>query len=143
MTSLPDKLFFRIGEVAELVGVKPHVLRYWETEFSVLRPKKTRGHHRHYARRDVETALLIKRLVHEQGYTISGARKKLRELGQHRRSEPPRKEEVRHVALRAELIALRDQLSDFLGELESVDPPRSVHATVEKVVPAAVRPKEP
>ena len=57
-TQLPDKLFFKIGEVADIVGVKPHALRYWETEFPALRPKKTRGAHRQYSRKDVELAML-------------------------------------------------------------------------------------
>lgn len=141
MTLLPDKLFFRIGEVSQLVGVKPHVLRYWESEFPVLRPKKTRGQHRHYARRDVEVALLIKRLVHDQGYTIAGARRKLRELGQHRRSDPSPAEEARHVTLRAELIAVRDRLEDFLEELEEHGAAREIHATVEQVVPVSATPR--
>src|SRR6266403_2134508 len=59
---LPDKLYFKIGEVARLVGVKPYVLRYWESEFSVLRPGKTRSRHRLYRRKDVETLLEIRRL---------------------------------------------------------------------------------
>ncbi|MBW2160180.1 MAG: MerR family transcriptional regulator, partial [Deltaproteobacteria bacterium] len=64
-TQLPDKLFFKIGEVADIVGVKPHALRYWETEFPALRPKKTRGAHRQYSRRDVELAMLIRQLLHD------------------------------------------------------------------------------
>ena len=78
---LPDKLYFKIGEVARLVGVKPYVLRYWETEFSVVRPGKTRSHHRLYRRRDVETLLEIRRLLYGERYTIEGAKRRLRELG--------------------------------------------------------------
>src|SRR5262245_6034566 len=78
---LPDKLFFRIGEVADIVGVRPHVLRYWEEELGILRPMKTRGAHRQYRRRDVEIALVIKKLLHEEGFTVAGARKRLREMG--------------------------------------------------------------
>ena len=73
-TELPDKLYFKIGEVAKLVGVKPYVLRYWETEFSVVRPGKTRSHHRLYRRRDVETLLEIRRLLYGERYTIEGAK---------------------------------------------------------------------
>ena len=76
---LPNKLYFRIGEVAKLVGVKPYVLRYWETEFTTLRPGKTPSHHRLYRRRDVETLLEIKNLLYEEGFTIAGAKKKLRD----------------------------------------------------------------
>lgn len=76
---LPNKLYFRIGEVAKIVGVKPYVLRYWETEFAVLKPGKTPSRHRLYRRRDVETLLEIKHLLYEEGFTIAGAKKKLRE----------------------------------------------------------------
>ena len=76
---LPDKLYFKIGEVAKLVGVKPYVLRYWETEFSVLRPGKTRSRHRLYRRKDVETLLDIRRLLYAERYTIEGAKRRLRE----------------------------------------------------------------
>lgn len=78
-TSLPNKLYFRIGEVAKIVGVKPYVLRYWETEFTMLRPGKTPSHHRLYRRRDVETLLEIKKLLYEEGFTIAGAKKKLKD----------------------------------------------------------------
>ena len=78
-TELPTKLYFRIGEVAKIVGVKPYVLRYWETEFSVLKPGKTPSRHRLYRRRDVETLLEIKRLLYQDGFTIAGARKRLKE----------------------------------------------------------------
>jgi len=75
---VPDKLYFKIGEVAKLVGVKPYVLRYWETEFPSVRPGKTRSKHRLYRRRDVEALLEIKRLLHKERYTIEGAKKRLR-----------------------------------------------------------------
>ncbi len=75
--SIPDKVYFRIGEVGELTQTKPYVLRYWETEFPSLKPTKTRSGHRLYRRQDVETVLEIKRLLYEQGFTIEGARKRL------------------------------------------------------------------
>ncbi|MCS6804736.1 MAG: MerR family transcriptional regulator [Acidobacteriota bacterium] len=74
---IPDKLFFKIGEVCELADVQPHVLRYWETEFPQLAPQKNRAGQRVYRRRDVELVLYIKRLLKEEGYTIAGAKKKL------------------------------------------------------------------
>lgn len=76
---LPNKLYFRIGEVAKIVGVKPYVLRYWETEFSILKPGKTPSRHRLYRRHDVEMLLEIKTLLYEEGFTIAGAKKKLKE----------------------------------------------------------------
>lgn len=78
---LPDKLYFKIGEVAKIVGVKPYVLRYWETEFSIIRPGKTRSQHRLYRRRDVEALIEIKRLLHNERYTIEGAKRRLKSLG--------------------------------------------------------------
>src|SRR3974377_2246836 len=74
---IPDKMYFRIGEVSELTQTKPYVLRYWETEFPTLRPTKTNTGHRLYRRKDVATILEIKRLLYQQGFTIDGARKQL------------------------------------------------------------------
>lgn len=76
---IPDKLYFKIGEVAELTGVKPHVLRYWESEFGGFRPQKSRSNQRLYRHKDVELVFRLKDLLHNQGFTIAGARKKLRE----------------------------------------------------------------
>ena len=84
---LPDKLYFKIGEVADIVGVKPYVLRYWESEFSIVKPAKTRSKHRLYRRKDVETLLQIKRLLHEQRFTIEGARKRLKSLQKEERQQ--------------------------------------------------------
>ncbi|MCX6592163.1 MAG: MerR family transcriptional regulator [Acidobacteria bacterium] len=71
---IPDKLYFRIGEVARLAGVNPSVLRYWENEFSIIDPKKSGSNHRLYRRKDVEHILEIKHLLYEKRYTIQGAR---------------------------------------------------------------------
>ena len=72
---IPDKLYFRIGEVARLAGIKPYVLRFWETEFPALDPKKSGTGHRLYRRKEVQLMLEIKRLLYEKRYTIEGARK--------------------------------------------------------------------
>ena len=74
---IPDKLFFKIGEVCDLVGVQAHVLRYWETEFPMLSPQKNQSGQRSYRKKDVETALKIKQLLYKEMFTIAGARKKL------------------------------------------------------------------
>jgi DNA-binding transcriptional MerR regulator len=141
-TQLPDKLFFKIGEVADIVGVKPHALRYWETEFPALRPKKTRGAHRQYSRRDVELAMLIRQLLHDEGYTIPGARKRIRDLGRHQRSSPPEPRAQREVALRAELLGLRQQLAELLEDFsKAARPPAEaapLQVTVHKVIPVTV-----
>ncbi len=78
---IPDKLYFRIGEVARLAGIKPYVLRFWETEFPTLGPKKSGTGHRLYRRKDVEQVLEIKQLLYEKRYTIEGARKFLEARG--------------------------------------------------------------
>jgi DNA-binding transcriptional MerR regulator len=76
---IPDKLYFKIGEVSELLGVETYVLRYWETEFTVLSPKKSGTGHRLYRRKDVELLLRIKHLLYDKKFTIEGARQRLHE----------------------------------------------------------------
>jgi len=78
---IPDKLYFKIGEVSRLAGVPPHVLRYWESEFSAIRPKRANSKQRLYRRTDVELILKLKELLHERRYTIAGARKFLTDEG--------------------------------------------------------------
>ena len=79
---IPEKLYYKIGEVAKFTGIKTHVLRYWETEFSAIKPNKSRSNQRLYRKQDVETILYLKDLLYNQGFTIAGARKKLREKPQ-------------------------------------------------------------
>ena len=120
---LPDKLYFKIGEVAKLVGVKPYVLRYWETEFSVVRPGKTRSHHRLYRRRDVETLLEIRRLLYGERYTIEGAKRRLRELG---RAPAPAEVSADADDLRARV---RTELLELYRLLEEEEPGASRQLT--------------
>ena len=82
---IPAKRYFTIGEVSELCGVKPHVLRYWEQEFTQLRPMKRRGNRRYYQRHEVLMIRRIRDLLYDQGFTITGARNKLQELVQSER----------------------------------------------------------
>ena len=121
-----------------MVGVKTHVLRYWEGEFDQLRPKKTRGAHRHFTRADVDMAMQIRRLLHDEGYTVAGAKLRLAEL-EDRATPAPRRE----VALRAELLGLRADLVKALARLDRlIAPPPPVPDTevrVEAVVPAMAR----
>ncbi|MDB4968479.1 MAG: MerR family transcriptional regulator [Myxococcales bacterium] len=105
-TDIPDKQYFKIGEVAQIAGVEPYVLRYWETEFKAIRPEKTRSNQRLYRRRDVETVLQIKKLLYDQGFRIDGAKKRLRELS----GEAPS----------ASATALAEKLHEALGELEKI-----------------------
>ncbi len=116
---LPDKLYFRIGEVASIVGVEPHVLRYWETEFRAIKPEKSRRGQRVYSRQDVDMLLKVKELLYGHRYTIAGARQKLREGGVEPIDEAdPLVQEV--GLLRDELTALRSDLSAAIEELDAL-----------------------
>ncbi|WHZ11997.1 MAG: NUDIX hydrolase [Burkholderiaceae bacterium] len=84
---IPVKRYFTIGEVGELCGVKPHVLRYWEQEFTQLRPVKRRGNRRYYQHHEVLMIRRIRDLLYDQGFTISGARNKLQEMAQSEREQ--------------------------------------------------------
>jgi DNA-binding transcriptional MerR regulator len=118
---IPDKLYFRIGEVAKLAGIKPYVLRFWESEFHGLGPKKSGTGHRLYRRKDVELVLEIKRLLYDRRYTIEGARKVLD-------AKPKRQPQPTVVPTRqAELFSaagfsfykeLRKELTEILALLE-------------------------
>src|SRR3954447_26167054 len=88
LPSIPAKRYFTIGEVSDLCGVKPYVLRYWEQEFTQLKPMKRRGNRRYYQHHEVLLIRRIRKLLYEQGFTISGARNRLIE-SQNGRSEPP------------------------------------------------------
>lgn len=90
---IPDRLFFRIGDVAELAGVETYVLRFWEGEFPTLAPKKTSNGQRQYRRKDVETVLEIKRLLYAEGYTIAGARKVLQDRVRTKKRHQTQKEQ--------------------------------------------------
>ncbi len=103
---LPDKLYFKIGEVARLIGVKPYVLRYWESEFSVLRPGKTRSRHRLYRRKDVETLLEIRYLLYAERYTIEGAKRRLRDATRAAGEKSARTEGATLAEVRQELLDL-------------------------------------
>jgi DNA-binding transcriptional MerR regulator len=87
---IPDKSYFRIGEVAKLTGIEAYVLRYWETEFKELAPPKSKSDQRMYRRKDVETVQAIKRLLYEERYTIEGARQRLAEMARESRGEAKR-----------------------------------------------------
>jgi DNA-binding transcriptional MerR regulator len=121
--SLPPKLYYRIGEVAELVGVEPHVLRYWEREFRSIRPTKSAKGQRVYSRRDVENLLRVRELLYSEGFTIAGAKKKLRGSAEARESdgseggEDEGSELVEASRTREQLLAMRSDIEAFLDEL--------------------------
>src|ERR1700743_3747021 len=92
LPAIPGKRYFTIGEVSELCGVKPHVLRYWEQEFLQLRPVKRRGNRRYYQRQDVIVIRQIRGLLYEQGFTIGGARQKL--MGEEARTDISQSQQI-------------------------------------------------
>lgn len=112
---IPDKLYFKIGEVSELLGVEPYVLRYWESEFSVLSPKKSGTGHRLYRRKDVELLLRIKHLLYERRFTIEGARQTLQET---RVPKPRRKSAQQELFSEDPLPEIRRELTSILEMLK-------------------------
>ena len=108
---IPAKRYFTIGEVSELCGVKPHVLRYWEQEFTQLKPVKRRGNRRYYQHHEVLLVRRIRELLYEEGFTISGARNRLDDFDAHQAAagaEPARS---------GEPVSLRQELSDIIDLL--------------------------
>jgi DNA-binding transcriptional MerR regulator len=114
---IPDKLYFKIGEVAEITGVKPYVLRYWESEFKMVNPSKSRSRQRLYRKSDVELIFRIKELLYEERYTINGARKKLKELGYGRISQPELQfEKVESKSAVDKVIQELKEIQDLLSD---------------------------
>jgi DNA-binding transcriptional MerR regulator len=127
---IPDKLYFRIGDVAKLCGVEAYVLRFWESEFPQLKPNKSGTGQRLYRRRDVELALRIKQLLHNEGYTIAGARQvftqESREVREVRKTSTTQAElalppdgSARVASTQAKLKRLRSELRELLGMLSA------------------------
>ena len=114
--AIPDKLYFRIGEVSRLTRTKAFVLRYWETEFPTLRPAKSTSGHRLYRRKDVELIFEIRRLLYEKGFTIEGARKQLAANG---KTSPKQPSLFAPVVAAAELKAIRRELETVLTMLKT------------------------
>lgn len=111
MRRIPDKLYFKIGEVSEITGVKPYVLRYWETEFNIIEPVKAKSKHRLYRKKDIDAVLMIKKLLYEDKLTIAGARKKLTEIIDARKNVSMQPQEPDFKKILAELKEIRDFLS--------------------------------
>lgn len=126
--AIPEKIFFKIGEVCDIVDVQAHVLRYWETEFPQLSPQKNRSGQRSYRRRDVEIAVRIKELLYEDEYTISGARKKLQaELRESSRlkivpNQPARENYIQPVEKPAPEIEDLEEIEDIESDFEEIEP---------------------
>lgn len=114
LARIPDKLAFKIGEVADLVGVKSYVLRYWETEFEALRPKKSKHNQRMYEPKDIETLLLIKKLLYRDRFSIEGARTALKRL----KKDNTRVKQIKSIA--EHLEEAKDRVFDLLDEIAAL-----------------------
>ncbi|MBI4482651.1 MAG: MerR family transcriptional regulator [Acidobacteria bacterium] len=135
MRTFPHKLFYKIGEVCQIAGVEPHVLRYWETEFAALTPSKNHSGQRVYRQKDVELVLRIKQLLYEEGYTVAGANRRLQQELKKGSGESPTgssKESLRllefnkrsdplptDAALQGTLSRIKTELQALLNLLES------------------------
>ncbi len=116
MEKIPDKMYFKIGEVAKITNVRPYVLRYWESEFSLIKPKKSLSKQRVYSRRDLQNVLEIKRLLHKERYTLEGAKKRLKELSASNDSQldlafPSNSDKTNLIKIKKELKSIRKLLT--------------------------------
>ena len=115
---IPDKLYFKIGEVSDLLGVEPYVPRYWETEFATLSPKKSGTGHRLYRRKDVELLLRIKHLLYDRKFTIEGARQTLHQETRGPKPRPAKTTIQRDLFASDPLPEIRRELADILSMLK-------------------------
>ncbi len=111
INSIPDKMGFKIGDVADMLGIKQYVLRYWETEFDLLKPKKASNNQRMYTRKDVENAFLIRKLLHRDRFSIEGARNALKELKAHVKKEKDYSQVVNR------LDSIHDRVEDLILDI--------------------------
>ncbi len=110
-SSIPDKLYFKIGEVSEITGIEPYVLRYWESEFKIVSPSRTHSKQRLYRRKDLELILEIKKLLYEEKFTIAGAKKKLQKIRELK--EQQMKLELPEKRYREALVRMKKELEDL------------------------------
>lgn len=111
--TFPDKLFYKIGEVSKIADVEPYVLRYWESEFSFLKPRKNKSGQRVYVKRDLELVLQIKKLLYEERYTIEGVRKR---FGEPVAAPQPQTPVIQHPSKEV-LDKIKQRLRDILGQI--------------------------
>ncbi len=107
-----EKLYYKINEVSEITEVKPYILRYWESEFSVLKPEKDLNDQRRYKKKDIELILTIKQLLYEEGYTISGAKKKIKEL---------RRNPEEYFKGKVSLTSIKKDIKELIDLTDSLD----------------------
>jgi DNA-binding transcriptional MerR regulator len=135
--SIPDKLFFKIGEVCDLIDVQPHVLRYWESEFPTLTPQKNRAGQRTYRRKDVEVVFRIKQLLYDEGFTIAGAKKKLAsEMRGGTKLKVVTPEVVELAEVKAENLATQHLVEETL--LEEVIKAKDLRSVENEILPAPI-----
>ena len=114
-SSIPEKLYYKIGEVSEITGIEPYVLRYWESEFKIVSPSRTRSKQRLYRKKDLDLILEIKKLLYEEKFTIAGAKKKLQKT--RGLKEEQMKLELPEKKFREALIRVKKDLEDLRGLL--------------------------
>ncbi|HEX3986247.1 MAG TPA: MerR family transcriptional regulator [Acidobacteriaceae bacterium] len=137
---IPDKLYFRIGDVAKLCDVETYVLRFWETEFPQLRPNKSGTGQRLYRRREVELAMRIRKLLHEEGYTIAGARQLLAQ--EVRATKAKQMPLIEGAAVDAKIQHLRGELRELLGILSRAPVRTYLHREPRSAAGSKPRPDE-
>lgn len=115
---IPDKMGFKIGEVADMLGIKQYVLRYWESEFDILKPKKAPNNQRYYTKKDVENAYLIRKLLHRDRFSIEGARSAMKDLKTFVRSEVKKEKDISTLNQKFEVI--QDQLDDLILDIRDL-----------------------
>jgi DNA-binding transcriptional MerR regulator len=137
---IPEKLFFKIGEVCELIKVQPHVLRYWETEFPMLAPQKNRAGQRVYRRKDVEMVMRIRDLLYEEKFTIAGAKKKLMDE-QRSGSSRPSKGSVREPAPVEEPVEQHETVPQI--DIPQIDVPQTAVSQIDVSQIESIAPSPP
>ncbi|MFH1113361.1 MAG: MerR family transcriptional regulator [Pseudomonadota bacterium] len=110
--AIPEKQYFKIGEVSEILDVEPYVLRYWESEFKILKPTRTRARQRLYHKKDLELLLEIKHLLYDEKFTIAGAKKRLQEMKKQNTAEKRAKKAVKSVKREEDFEALEDEKTE-------------------------------
>lgn len=118
LAKIPERLAFKIGDVADMLGIKQYVLRYWESEFEILKPKKASNNQRMYSKKDVENAFLIRKLLHRDRFSIEGARQALRALKSHVKKE---KTEVQaQTKMNQKILSLNEKLEELVHDISRI-----------------------
>lgn len=115
-TQLPDKLYYKIGEVADITKVKPYILRYWENEFKIISPKKSLTKQRVYSKRDIELILEIKRLLYKEKFTLEGAKKRIKEI----QAERARENQLDFPFTEEKYLSLLKSIKKELGSIKKM-----------------------